>query len=176
MTKPLICSLIAIAAMLPLSAHAQGPAEAVPQFTIGISEYRHDSRGPGVHRIRVIETNISNRDLHLEGCAQSRGLFRFSVAFNGVRLAEKDDAAQRNLQEKMRKTSCTSSSINDVLKPGASYAEIVTVPHTYDMSRSGTYEIIVSRDASSDPAETGATIKSNTITIVVPEPEASAPK
>jgi hypothetical protein len=44
------------------------------------------------------------------------------------------------------------------------------------MSQPGTYEITVSRETDTGHPDKSVSVKSNTLTIVVPEPEAAEPK
>jgi hypothetical protein len=50
------------------------------------------------------------------------------------------------------------------------------VSSEYDLTAPGTYEITVTRETDRWHPERSVTVKSNTITIVVPEPEAGAAK
>jgi hypothetical protein len=154
---------------------AQLPEKLTPQFTLTVSEYRQD-QAPGAYRVRILATNTSNEDLHLDGCAPRRGLYSLSVAYDGVPIAEKDAAARHQREDRMRHTVCTSSSINDLIKPGKAHEDILGVTGEYDMSRPGTYEITVSRETLPDDPMKSVTVKSNTIIIVVPDPPADEPK
>jgi len=159
---------------------ALGTRPGAPQFALNISEYRHDGRGPGKHRLRIVITNVSSEPLHLGGCATLRGLYVVTIVYNGVPIVEQDPAARRAGEAKMKQTPCATGAPSDIISPGGSNEEILSLtgPFAYDMSRPGTYEIALSRDSDPDHPEKSVTVKSNTLTIVVPEPEpeTAAPK
>jgi len=154
---------------------AQTPKKAAPRFTLTISEYRQD-RAPGSYRLRVISTNTSNKPLHLDGCAASRGWYKISVMLNGVPLTEKDEEARHLREVKMRRAWCASASANDLLELGGSLQDILGVTGAFDMSAPGTYEITVGRETDPEHAETSVTVRSNVLTIEVPEPGDTEPK
>jgi len=89
---------------------------------------------------------------------------------DGVPLVEKNAEARKQREGKMRRSWCASASAKDILKPGDSYQDILGVTGVFDISSPGAYEIAVSRDTAPDDPDKSVTVKSNTITIVVPEP------
>lgn len=170
-------SIVLVVVLQAISLCAQSTGKSEPWFSLEIAEWRHDSFGPGVHRVRVIVKNVSNEDHHLEGCSVSRGYYKISVAYNGVQLEEEKGAAERHLNEaKMRREYCSSSSTSDKFPPGGSTDDylVVSGPNKYDMSRPGTYEITVSRETLPDDLTNSVTVKSNTITITVLPPDSPA--
>jgi len=178
--KTLTSIIIAlIVALQAIALPAQTPEKIEPWFTLTISEYRHDNFGPGIHRVEVALTNTSKEAHHWEGCAVLKGYYSASVTYNGVPLVEQEQANEKHQnQEKMRHAGCTSSFAEDNVRPGDARGDIFVFagPHGYDMSKPGTYEVTVSRETAPDDPARSVTVKSNTITIVVPEPEADASK
>lgn len=151
-----------------LSAQQGGKPE--PRFTISISEYFHDF-GRSTHRLRVIITNTSNDGLHIDGCGPMRGLYDISVLYNGVPLEEKDISSRHHREDETRHTFCVTDTANSKLPPGATIDDFLSLIPRYDMSKPGSYEVTVGRETYPYNPEKSVTVKSNTLTIIVPEPE-----
>ncbi|MGP8173503.1 MAG: hypothetical protein ACLP7O_03020 [Terracidiphilus sp.] len=179
MRKPAFYFVAMIFAMQSIAAFAQAPrpgeARPAPGFTLTISEYHHEF-GPALNRLSVKETNISNEVITEPGCMERHGLFSVSVVYNGAPLEEKDAPARRLRENQARDMGCTSELGINPIKPGESRTHWVSVAAIYDVSKPGTYEITVSRETDPDHPEKSVTVRSNTLTVVVPEPEADAPK
>jgi hypothetical protein len=158
--------------------HGALPPRPAPQFALSISEYRHDGRGSGKHRLRIVITNVSSEPLHLDGCATLRGLYGVAIVYNGVPMEEQNPAARRLGEAKMKQTPCATGAPSDIISPGGSNEDILSLtgPFAYEMSQPGTYEITVSRETDTGHPDKSVSVKSNTLTIVVPEPEAAEPK
>jgi hypothetical protein len=169
-----MCIPAAILAMQAIAACAQIPEKVEPQFTLTISEYHHEL-GPRFNRVSVIVRNISSEVFFEPGCSDMRDLFRVSVFYNGVSMDEKD-AAARHRGEAEQAAFCTHELGLNPIKPGESFQVFLDLADRYDLSRPGTYEVTVSRETDPDHPEKSVTVKSNTITIVVPEPGETAPK
>ena len=110
--------------------------------------------------------NISKGEDHIGTCAQE-GAFYLKILFNGVDVT-KDYPQHTGIRGALPCIGIPSAS---VLKPGQSkhgYLE-------YDVSKPGTYEFTVEQDSFSDDPAKNVTVKSNTITIVVPEPGSAKP-
>ena len=103
------------------------------------------------------------------------GLFRVSVFYNGVSMDEKDAAARHRGEAEQAAFASHELGLNPI-KPGESFQVFLDLADRYDLSRPGTYEVTVSRETDPDHPEKSVTVKSNTITIVVPEPGETAPK
>lgn len=168
---------------------AQTREKPAPQFTLTIEPYYHEF-GPIFNRVAVKMTNISDGVITEPGCAASRGLYILSILYNGNPLDEKD-AAARHLREAKQVQFCTQELGINKIKPGESVDHWIGISSIFDVSRPGTYEITVSREtdpkpdasrpgtylerASADP-DRSVTVKSNTLTVVVPESSADALK
>jgi hypothetical protein len=163
-------SLVLLFVIQTVAPFAQANEKPKPRFSLTISEYLHDSRGPGTHRLRVVATNISDEKLHLEGCAALSGWYSFSVVYNHVPIEEKDPESRQPRQARMRRAPCSSSLSNGTIPRGESYIDILAIPGNFDLSRPGNYEITVSRETLPDNSAKSVTVKSNTITITVPDP------
>jgi hypothetical protein len=151
---------------------AQTPEKPVPQFKLTISEYHHEL-GPGFNRVSVIVTNTSKEVFFEPGCSDMRNLYRVSVFYNGVPLDEKD-AGARHRAEAEQAANCTHELGINPIKPGGSFSLWFDLAYRFDLSKPGTYEITVSRETDPDHPEKSVRVKSNTLTVVVPEPGADA--
>jgi len=174
--------------MQAVTLYSQTRERPEPKFALTVLE-NHDL-GPSFNRITVRMTNISNEVITDHGCAASRGVYVISILYNGVPLEEKD-AVARHLRESKQSQFCTQELGLNKIRPGESIDLWFGVSSIYDVSRPGTYEITVSRETDpkpdvsrpgtylegvpSDP-DRSVTVKSNTLTVVVPEPEAAEPK
>jgi hypothetical protein len=124
----------------------------------------------------VKETNISKNVIYDPGCVESRGWITLSVYYNGAPLEEKD-AANRRRWEKHYSQNCSfAGGVNAAIKPGQSHEYLVSVAFKYDVSVPGTYRVTATMESDPNHPEKSVTVKSNTITFVVPEPEAAEPK
>lgn len=156
------------------AAYAQFSEKTEPQFTLTISEY-HGEFGPAFDRIIVKETNISKKVIYDPGCQAERGWITLSVLYNGMPLEERD-AARRRYWEKHYSEFCTSGGGVIGIKPGDSKEYFVSVAFKYDVSRPGTYDVSVTMESDQNHPEKSVTVKSNTITVIVPEPGAETPQ
>ncbi|MGO8786006.1 MAG: hypothetical protein ACLQVL_01305 [Terriglobia bacterium] len=154
---------------------AQVQEKAAPKITLTLSEWREGGLPANYHRLDLMVKNISNDVFYEPGCSNMRDLYHVSISFNGVLLAEKD-AATRRRGEAEQAAFCTHEPGINPIKPGESFEILLELSGYYDMSKPGTYEVGVSRETDPDHPDKSVTVKSNTITIVVPEPEAYAPK
>ncbi len=167
--------VVMILATQAFAAYAQSTGMPEPQFMLTISEFHGGEFGPGLDRINVKETNISKEVITEPGCMEVRGSFTVSVSYNGAPLDEKD-AAARLRSEKKEQRYCTFGSGINGIKPGESREYLVSIAAKYDVSRPGTYEVTVTREKDPDHPDKSVAVKSNTLTIVVPEPDAEAPQ
>jgi hypothetical protein len=154
-------------------AHATERPE--PKFKLAISLFQPGGAHSTFRKLRVTETNTSNEEFTEAGCLEFRGLFRISVLYNGVPLEEKDETARKEREAKENRTGCTHELGINKIRPGASWDRYLTFVD-YNLSKPGSYEITVSRESELEHPEQSLVVKSNTITIVVPEPEAVEPK
>jgi hypothetical protein len=120
--------------------------------------------------IRVIEINTSNEPLYEAGCWEHQGVFRISVAYNGVHLEERSRAARNRREARSKQTPCMLSLSSAVLNPGESWTRYLVFSADYSLCKPGTYEITVSRESDLEHPEKSVTVKSNVLAITVPEP------
>jgi hypothetical protein len=128
-----------------------------------------------IHPLRVVSTNISDEDFPVSGCAVERGLYQISVLYNGVPLKEKDEAGRLRSEAEAKITYCPQD-LKMSVPPGGTFEDVIWVSGRYDMSEPGTYEITVRRETYPNNRGKHVTVKSNTLTIVVPEAQNTQPQ
>jgi hypothetical protein len=155
---------------------AQNSEKPAPKFTLTIFLSQNggaESEMPGqpiFREIRVVETNTSNELLQEAGCWDHKGIFHVSVVYNGESLEEKDTVARIKREATARRTPCAVPRSKAVINPGETGTRYIPLSIDYPMCKPGTYEIIVSRESDLEHPEKSVTVKSNTLTIEVPEP------
>jgi hypothetical protein len=185
MKKVALNSLVLLFAMQGIALHAQAPEKPAPRFKLTISADKGGMDSLGRYTLEVIETNVSNEVLRETQCAPLTfevGI-KVSVIYNGEPLQmDETKPAVRYIrkQDKEGITHCHGKFFLHEVKPGGgpdgAFDGILNLSLLYDMSKPGTYEITVSKETFPHNPEKSVTVKSNTLTIVVPEPEAVAPK
>jgi hypothetical protein len=173
--------LVLIFAMQPFTIYAQMTERPKPGFSLSIAEVNPSTLpsgySSGYHRLLVTYTNISDVDESFTRRDSARGLDMI-VLLDGAPAKETD--SMRDLREERHPTKPTlwagSVPRPATIKPGESVTFPLEISGYFDMSKPGTYEITVSKETLPDLPEKNVTVKSNTITIVVPEPGAVAPK
>ena len=147
-----------------------------PWFSLSISDYRHDWRGPGMYRLQIGLTNISNEPRHSDGCAVLRGLYTTMVAHNGIRIEERNGADRRRREAEIRRAYCKLDLPGRIPPGHTSYDYLLIGGTRFDMSKPGKYEITVSRETDPDHPDQSTTVTSNTLVILVPNETATTPK
>jgi hypothetical protein len=90
--------------------------------------------------------------------------------YNGLPLKEKDAAAHKKREENEKSEWCKVAP--QKIPPGHSWTRYLPFDVDYPLCKPGTYEVTVSRESDPEHPEKSITVKSNTLTIVVPESEA----
>ncbi len=125
---------------------------------------------PEFREIRLVETNISNEPILEAGCWEAQGVFSVSVVYDGVALEEREPAARKKREANARQKPCMLPLSRAVINPGESWTRYLVFSADYPLCKPGTYEVTVSRESDLKIHEKSVTVKSNTLTIVVPEP------
>jgi hypothetical protein len=97
-------------------------------------------------------------------------MYDLLVVYNGVPVEETD--AQKKHKEFRKKGRCSGSVVARMVKPGKTQEDYFY----YDTTKPGTYDFTVTRETYPWDQEKSVTVKSNTLTIVVLEPEADTSK
>jgi hypothetical protein len=140
-----------------------------PEFSLSIAADSAATKAyPALHRVRVTYTNVSSRIWLNRFRAQTKNMYNMVVTRAGVPVAELP--AMKELAQ-FRKDSLASSYIfhPSSLRPGQSMTTSLDVSDYYDMSQPGTYEITVTRLTQPRFPQASSLVRSNTITITVPE-------
>jgi len=121
-------------------------------------------------------TNISGGLIRETPCAAFGSMYKLSVVYNGVATDELPDVrARREAREREQSKEdgiCEGSNPGRVISPGESWQD----PIYYDTVKSGVYEFTVEEKALAYDPGNSDIVKSNTLTIVIPEPQSEAPK
>ncbi len=154
----------------------------VLKFALTIEEKPLEAENsPGTHILLVKYTNISDT-VQWDPCVVSPWEYKIAVLRDGTPV-EKRNAHRTETEEhlppgaiKLELDERKVCSATSRLKPDESVRFPLWVSSEYDMTVPGTYDITVTRETDPWNHEKSVTVKSNTLTIVVPEPEADAPK
>lgn len=147
---------------------AQAPVAPAPNFTLTISQVGYGGSTPGNYAVLVRQKNISKDEIHGEGCLALRDWFNVSVVHDGV-PAEETDFAKSLKKFRESGAGCNGSHTGWMIQPGEEHYYQLNVNEFCDMSKPGTYEITVTKETYPKNLELSVTVKSNTITIIVPK-------
>jgi hypothetical protein len=164
---------------------AQTPESKTLKFALTIEEEQLSAQAgylPTDHEVLVKYTNTSDT-VQRDDCAVARWEYKVTVLRDGT-LVENRYAHKKKTEESVppgaikleldEGVACHSDGRG--LNPGQSAKFPIWVSSEYDMTVPGTYEITVTRDTDHWNPDKNVTVKSNTLTIVVPEPGAAAPQ
>ena len=159
---------------------AQTPQKEIPVFSLTIEEQSLSAQNAaGTYILSVKYTNISKLP-QKDGCMVTPFAYHMLVLRNGVPVVENNSKTEpeenTNTERNGYKIKVTHTEadachgVDNALEPGKSVKFSLWVTSKYDMTIPGNYEITVTRETDPWHSEKGVTVKSNTITIVVPEP------
>ena len=163
---------------------AQTPEKPAPTFALAIEEKPLEAENtPGTYILLVKYTNISDA-VQQDNCVVDTWVYKLVVLRDGLpaekRKKRSDDTEKspdpRRIKVPLMTEANTCGRITRGINPKESVKFSLWVSTEYDMTVPGTYEITVTRETFPWNPEKSVTVKSNTITIVVPEPEANAPQ
>jgi hypothetical protein len=158
-------------AMQTIVAYAQTPEKPEPGFTLTLSMGRHGGEFSKNTQVLLLTlTNTSKEVINESWCAAFHGMYDLNVVYNGVPVEDTD--AQKKYKKSRESGRCSGSYFGGPTDPGKTRQEYFY----YDTTKPGTYEFTVTRETFPWNPDKSVTVKSNTITIVVPEPEAGAAK
>lgn len=174
-THLLVLFFAACAASVPMNPQEKPQ----PKFSLAIQEEPLSAENtPGTHILSVTYTNISDL-AQKDDCVVTPWAYQMQVLRDGLELEKRkhNDEARKQREEDNRpqihvtmteKDSCHGT--NDRIAAGKSVKFTLWATAQYDMSEPGTYEITVTRETAPGNPEKSLTVKSNTVTIVVPHP------
>jgi hypothetical protein len=171
MRKLALYVLVTIIALPTVVLSAQTPEEQAAGFTLTLSQSKLRYGVPKTFQVLVVSlTNISQRVIGDTTCSAFGAFYNLKVVYNGVPIEEKEE--HRIHRKAMEKGPCSGSNPGRRANPGQLLEDILY----YETTQPGTYEFKVEREGFPGNPDKSVTIKSNTLTIVVPEPGASAPQ
>lgn len=156
---------------------AQAPSIPRSNFTLALSLVEEDPYYKGIYSAALTETNISNEVLIANACAiliLERNL-RIIATFNGIPLQMDMRKPVAQVRERVLNGDggCTKVLLHP-LQPGggkdSAFDAILNLSAVFDMSKPGTYTFAVTRETDPDHPDKSVTVKSNTVTLVIPNP------
>jgi hypothetical protein len=165
---------------------AQSTAITLPVFALSIEEKPLEAENTqGTHVLLVKYTNTSKTE-QKDGCMVTPGAYKVVVLRDGTAVEKRkpksvpEESNNVNSNRHKIKVNFTEQEachgVDKGLKPGESVKFSLWVSSNYDLSLPGTYEITVTRETDRWNPEKSVTVKSNTLTIVVPEPGTTSPQ
>jgi hypothetical protein len=155
---------------------AQTTEQPEPGFKLTLSRGRTPGEfSKGMQVIIVRLTNISNELIREDTCSAFGGLYKLSVVYNGILLDEPEK--KRKHREDMERGEaagglCFGSNPGRHIQPGEYWEDSIY----YRTAKPGTYEFTVEKKTFPQGPGQSVTVKSNTLTMVISESEAGAPK
>jgi hypothetical protein len=175
--------LVFVFATQTFALNAQTVEKPKPLFSLSIEAsdpshpptfYTSDRRVVLVTYTNISDVDESNSDADLEFG------FNMHVLLDGAPAQETGN--MRSLRERRNPTKVSKHPIMGsyrsptIIKPGKSITLPLPIADYFDMTKPGTYTITVSKETFPGNPANSVTVRSNTITIVVPEPVADTPK
>ncbi len=164
---------------------AQTSENLAPKFSLAIEEKPLEAENtPGTFILSVKYTNTSET-VQRDACAVIPDAYNLVVLRDGVAVEKRkskqeaesnseDGSTGARIEVTQMGPNCHSD--NKGLNPGQSVTFPLWVSSDYDMTVPGTYDITVTRETDRWNPEKSVTVRSNTLTIVVPEPGADSSK
>jgi hypothetical protein len=150
---------------------AQTSEEKDAGFTLTLSQGTVRYGVPQSYEVLVVKlTNISQRVMSEDTCSAFGAFYNLKVTYNGIPIEEKEEHLKH--RKAMEKGPCSGSNPGRRAKPGQSLEDTLY----YETTKPGTYEFTVEREGFPGDPDKSVTIKSNPLTIAVPEPAAVAPQ
>lgn len=144
-------------------------------FKLSLSYYRdHGDVRPTVIAFIVTLTNTSKETIYETPCSAFGGLYKLSVVLNGIPVEEPDEA--RTHRESMERGEanggvCTGSSPGRRAAPGESLKDVLR----WNADKEGTYQFTVERKTFPQDPKQSVIVRSNTVTVMMPEPKSEKP-
>jgi hypothetical protein len=155
---------------------AQTPEKLAPTFALAIEQKPLEAENaPGTLILLVKYANISN--VVQQDCIADTWLYKMVVLRDGIPAERRTTVQSKQAEESKYPADAiridsyevkTCGRIVRGIKPGESVKFPLWVSSAYDMTVPGTYDIAVTRETDLLNPEKSVTVKSNTLTIVVP--------
>jgi hypothetical protein len=154
------------------AAFAQENETIEAEYTITLRRWAQGEFPAGFYGVLVELTKTSNESIREKFCPNQNNGYNFSVLFNDVAMEELPRIQE--LKKEGALNGCGAHGVMANLKPGDSHPYWMPISNYYDMSKPGTYQITVTRETVPGYLLISTTVKSNTVTIAVPEPKAAS--
>ena len=128
-------------------------------------------RGENGALLRVEMDNTSDSTIREYTCSAFMGMYNLSVWWNGVPLEA--NGQMKRLQELRSGVDCSANVWPEAIEPGKSGAEDIPVAAFFDVSKPGTYAVLVTRETYPWQPTKSVRVESNMYTFDVPEPTSS---
>ena len=154
--------------------YSQAPSEGVARFRLELSRVPHSGEiRESVLKLVVKLTNTSTGWLSEDPCSAGGGLYRFTAVYNGVPIEETQEARSRReaREEGEAKGGICTGHGGRRIKPGEHWDDVLY----YDAAKPGKYELRVERKDFVQSPPRIITVTSNTLTVVVDEPDSGRP-
>ena len=126
------------------------------------------------YQVLVVKlTNTSKDVMRRTVCESFGGMYNLEVVFNGIPVEKTE--AEKERRKKLEAGDCFhggGSAVAELTKPGETRQDILY----YYTAKPGKYEITATKETYPGHPEKSVTVRSNTLTIVVPSPETVVPK
>lgn len=171
MKRQMLCFAVMIISMWTTLVYAQSSGSQEPGFTLSLKEEK--PIGPGYHTLIVTLTNTSKENMHRTVCDSWGDMYNLEVVFNGVPVEKTEaESARRKQLEAGDCFEGGGSAVAEHTKPGGTRKDT----RYFYTTKPGTYEITATRETFPGHPEKSVTVKSNTLTIVVPGSSQDVPK
>jgi hypothetical protein len=162
---------------------AQTPEKPAPRFALAIEEKPLEAENtPGTLILLVKYTNVSDV-VQKDGCVVTPAAYSILAMHDGLPADKRKPRSEENEESsdprriKVNRTEADScNGITRGIGPKETVKFALWVSSRYDMTVPGIYEITVTRETDQWNPEKSVTVKSNTLTIIVPEPGAAEPQ
>jgi hypothetical protein len=167
-------SVTALFTLMLVSPHcaqaSESPGQQEAPFKLDLSVVPHSSEiRPTVLKFVVTLTNTSKEWISEDPCSFGGALYKLSVLYNGIPVQEPEEARSRReaKEEGEARGGICSGHGGRRIRPGEHWEDVLY----YDAAKPGTYELTVERKEFSHGPGESTTIRSNTLTMTVPERE-----
>jgi hypothetical protein len=168
--------VVVIFATQAIVAYAQTLENQGPGFTLTLSMSQARFGLPATYQVLLVKlTNTSKEVMYRTMCDSWGEMYNLEVVYNGIPLEKTE--AEKERRKKLEAGDCHSlsgsgSAVAEHTNPGETRQDILY----YYTTKPGTYEITATKETFPGHSEKSVTVRSNTITIVVPEPKGDAPQ
>lgn len=169
--------VIIIVAAIPTVIMPQTSSEEKAGFSLTLSEGRRDaSMVSWQSKLIVKMTNISKEPIVLDSCSAGGALYRLHAVFNGV--LEDEGNAERKHREDIETAETNgglcfgASNFSYIIQPGKFWDDTLY----YNTAKPEIYDFVVERKTFPRDSRPGIVVKSNIVTIIMPELKAKKPE